>query len=351
MRTIDYRSDSVTQPTQAMREAMYRAEVGYDVFREDPTINRLEEMAAEISGMEAALYMPTGTMGNEIAVLSWTERGDEIILAHDSHIMDFEVGAACVLSSVGYRAIPSPDSILRPAEIRAAVRDYPADIHVARSRLLCLENALSRGTVMTPEQMKAAYDTAKDCGLVVHTDGARVFNACTALGCSIRDIARYTDSLTIHFSKGLCAPVGGVLLGPRDFIERARRNRHMLRGGLSHPGFLAAACIVALEEMPQRLAEDHKNAAYLRERLAEIPGIRVAMDKADINLVFFHWEGMDAGFLAALKAKLKENGILIDGSPAGDFRYVLHYGIEREDVDRTVELMKEGALEYHEKDH
>ena len=341
MRMIDYRSDSVTQPTQAMRDAMYHAEVGYDVFREDPTINRLEKEAAEMAGMEAALYTPTGTMGNQLSVLTWTERGDEIILSHDSHIMDFEVGAASVISSAGYRVVPTPDGIIRPDDLRKAVRDYPADIHVPRSRLLCLENALGRGTVMTLGQMKEIYECAKDYGLYVHTDGARVYNACTALGCSVSDIAKYTDSLTIHFSKGLCAPVGGVLLGPGDFIERARRNRHMLGGGMSHPGFLAAACLVAMKEMPGRLIEDHRNAAYLRERLGEIPGITVDFQKADINLVFFKWEGMDAARLAYLKESMRGKGILIDGSADGSFRYVLHYGIEKEDVDRTIDLMKD----------
>jgi len=339
MRYIDLRSDSVTQPTQEMRKAMYEAEVGYDVFRDDPTVNRLEQMAAEMTGKEAGLFVPTGTMSNQLAVMTFTSRGDEIILSYDSHILEFEVGAASVMSSVGYRAVFSPDSILRRSDIEKAIRPYPEDIHVPRTGLLCLENALGRGSVVTPAQMKEAYETAKAHGLPVHTDGARVFNAAVALGVDIREIAQYTDSLAIHLSKGLCAPVGGVLLGPREFIEKARRNRHMIGGGLSQSGILAAAGIVALQTMVGRLAEDHANARYMASRLAEFPGITIDETRADINLVFFQIAGKSVDFIDAMPARLMEHGIKIGAGPGGAFRFALHNDVSREDVDRTIKTL------------
>ena len=341
MHIIDFRSDSVTQPTEEMRKAMYIAEVGYDVFRDDPTVNRLEAMMAERTGKEAGLYVPTGTMMNQLAVLSWTNRGEEIILSYDSHILEFEAGCASVLSSVGYRVIHSEDSILRRSAIENAIRPYPDDIHVPRTGLLCLENALGRGSVVPVELMKEAYYTAKEHKLPVHTDGARIFNAATALGVDIRELAKYTDSMAIHLSKGLCAPVGGVLVGPKDFIEKARRNRHMIGGGMSHSGFLAAAGIVALEKMSGRIEEDHANARFLASELEKIEGIKIDYSRADINLVFFNWNGMSAEFLASLPDEMLKHGIKISGGTSGgDFRFVTHNDISREDIDFTIDVLK-----------
>ena len=343
---IDFRSDSVTQPTEEMREAMRFADVGYDVFRDDPTVNRLEEMTAERTGKEAGLLIPTGTMGNQLSVLSWTNRGEEIILSYDSHILEFEVGAASVLSSVGYRVIHSPDSILRGEDIEQAIRPYPEDIHVPRTSLVCLENALGRGSVVPLNMMKEAYDTAKKHGLSVHTDGARVFNAATALGVDIKEIARYTDSLAIHLSKGLCAPVGGVLVGPADFIEKARRYRHMLGGGMSQSGVLAAAGIIALEKMTKHLKEDHENARYLSSRLESFPGVTVDQSRADINLVFFRWENVPAGFLENLPAQMLKSGIKISGASGRDFRFAVHNDISRSDIDYTIKTIEKELNTY-----
>ena len=343
---IDFRSDSVTQPTEEMREAMRFAQVGYDVFRDDPTVNRLEEMMAERTGKEAGLLIPTGTMGNQLSVLSWTNRGEEMILSYDSHILEFEVGAASVLSSVGYRVIHSPDSILRGDDIERAIRPYPEDIHVPKTSLLCLENALGRGSVVPLDMMKEAYDTAKKHGLNVHTDGARVFNAATALGVDVKEIARYTDSLAIHLSKGLCAPVGGVLVGPADFIEKARRYRHMLGGGMSQSGVLAAAGIVALEKMTGRLEEDHENARYLGRRLENFPGVTVNQTRADINLVFFRWESVPSEFLDSLPAKLLKNGIKVSAASGRDFRFAVHNDISRSDIDYTIETIEKELNTY-----
>lgn len=338
MRYIDLRSDSVTQPTKQMRKAMYEAEVGYDVFRDDPTVNRLEKIAAEMTGMEAGLFVATGTMSNQIAIMTFTNRGDEIILSYDSHILEFEVGAASALSSVGYRPIYSPDSILRRSDIIKAIRPYKDDIHVPRTGLVCLENALGRGSVVSLEQMKEAYITAKENNIPVHTDGARVFNAAVALGVDIQEIAKYTDSLAIHLSKGLCAPVGAVLLGTKDFIEKARKNRHMIGGGMSHPGILAAAGIVALESMVERLSVDHANARYMRKRLMEFPGIDIDNTRNDINLVFFKISDVPQSFIENLPQSMMEHGIKISAGSNGMFRFVLHNDVSREDVDYTIKV-------------
>lgn len=341
MRYIDFRSDSVTQPTKEMREAMIHAKVGYDVFGEDPTVVKLEKMAAELTGKEAALYVPTGTMGNQLSVMSWTDRGDEVILSYDSHILEFEVGAASVMSSVGYRVIPTPDGILRPADIVKAIRPYETDIHVPKTGLVCVENALGRGSVATLDQLREVYETAKKYNLPVHMDGARFFNAGAALKCSPKELAQYTDSLVIHLSKGLCAPVGGVLVGPKDFIRKARRNRHMLGGGMSHPGFLAAAGIVALETMVDRIVEDHENARYLAKKLADIPSITIDETCADINLVFFDVTGVSEEYLETLPAYMLEKGIKISGGTNGRFRFALHHDINREDVEYTLKALHE----------
>ena len=339
MKYIDFQSDSVTQPTQQMREAMYRAEVGYDVFGADPTVTKLESMVAELTGKEAGLYVPTGTMGNQISVNTWTSRGDEIILSHDSHILEFEVGAASVISSVGYRVVHNEDSILRASDIKKAVRPYETDIHVPKTGLVCVENALGRGSVVTLNQLKEVYDVAKAYDLPVHMDGARFFNATTALGCTATEMAQYTDSLIIHLSKGLCAPVGGILVGSKDFIKKARRTRHMFGGGLSHPGFLAAAGIVALETMVDRLAEDHENARYLAKRLSEYPHITIDETCADINLVFFEMKGISEECMDALPAYMRENGIMISGGTNGRFRFAVHHDVTRENIDYTLQVL------------
>ena len=348
MRYIDFRSDSVTQPTEEMRQAMYSAEVGYDVFRDDPTVNRLEKMMAERTGKEAGLFVPTGTMSNQLAVLTWTNRGEEMILSSDSHILEFEVGAAAVLSSVGYRVVHTEDSILRAKDIEAAVRPYPEDIHVPRTSLVCLENALGRGSVVPVPLMKEAYEAAKRHGLNVHTDGARIFNAAAALGVNIRELAEYTVSLSVHLSKGLCAPVGGVLVGPGAFIEKARRYRHMLGGGMSQSGILAAAGIVALEKMPDRLLEDHENARYLGRQLETLPGITVDQTRADINMVFFKWEHRSEVFLNALPARMLEKGIKISAGSDGNFRFVVHNDISHSDINYTIEILKSIMNQYHD---
>jgi len=337
---VDLRSDSVTLPTEEMRKAMYEAECGYAPYEDDPTTARLEEMTAEMCGMEAGLFLPSGTMCNQLAVMSQTARGDEIILAAESHIAESEVGAAPVLSSCGYRVVHTGDGILRAKDIHASVRDL-RDIHVPRSSLVCLENALGRGTVVPLNLMEEVYTTAKSYGLNVHTDGARIFNACAALGCTIRDIAKYTDTLAVHLSKGLCAPIGSVMLGPKDLITRTRRLRQMMGGSMSQSGIVAAAGIVALETMIDRIGEDHENARYIAQEMEKrFSCITIDHEREDINLVFF-WIDKPAELLESLPEVLLEKGIKIMPGTNGYFRFALHKDVTRENLDYVLGVLTE----------
>lgn len=335
---IDLRSDTVTLPTQEMRQAMFEAEVGDDVYRDDPTVNELERLAAEMLGKEAALFVPSGTMGNQLAVMSHTRRGDEAIAGEISHIYAHEVGAAAVLSGVTLHTIPFEKGLYTAEQI--AVSIHSDDIHEAPTSLILLENALSNGRVVPIRTMAEIYALAQSRGIRVHVDGARFFNASVALGVSARDLAMHCDSVMCCLSKGLCAPVGSVLAGTREFIGRSRKNRKMLGGGMRQAGFLAAAGIIALRDMTARLAEDHDNARYLANRLAEIPGLTVDVDAVQINMVFFRLNRPDA-FLAALPERMMDKSIRINGVDGGVGRFVTHHGISREDVGTVVEALRE----------
>lgn len=338
MRYIDLRSDTVTMPTEEMRKAIFKAEVGDDVYGDDPTVNKLEKLAAEIVGKEAALFVVSGTMGNQLGVMTHTLRGDEVILGENSHIAVHEVGAAAVLSGVQLRTIKSDDDILYPEAIEKAIR--ADDIHEPRTGLICLENALANGTVVPLDVMKGVYEVAKCHNIPVHLDGARIFNAATTLGCTAADIAKYTDSVQFCLSKGLCAPVGSILAGTEEFIKKARKNRKLLGGGMRQAGILAAAGIVALEKMTKRLAEDHENAKYLGKRLLEIPGIELNLEKIQINMVFFKLSrpGFDS---SSLVSKLFEKGIKINGPEGGLFRFVTNNDVTKKDIDYVIDVMKE----------
>mgnify|MGYP000129398236 FL=1 len=337
LRYIDLRSDTVTMPTQEMRKAMFEAEVGDDVYGDDPTINALEKMAAEVVGKEAALFVASGTMGNQLGVMTHTIRGDEVILGENAHIAVHEVGATAVLSGVQLRTIKSSDDILYPEAVEKAIR--VDDIHEPRTGLICLENALANGTVVPLDVMKSVYDLAKLHNIPVHLDGARLFNAATALGCTAADIAQYTDSVQFCLSKGLCAPVGSILAGTKEFINKARKNRKLLGGGMRQAGILAAAGIVALEKMTQRLAEDHENAKYLGKRLLEIPGIELDLEKIQINMVFFKLNRpeFDSNNLVS---RFFEKGIKINGEEAGLFRFVTNNDVSKKDIDYVIDTMK-----------
>ncbi len=339
MRFIDLRSDTVTHPTPAMREAMYRAEVGDDVFGEDPTVRRLEEMAAERMGKEAALFVASGTMGNLVALLTHCGRGDEVIVGDRSHTFLFEQGGMAALGGITPRPVPNqPDGTIRLEDIRNAIR--AENVHFPRTRLVCLENThnMCDGAPLTAEYTASVAQLVRAHGLRIHLDGARIFNAAAALNRDVRDLVRDVDSVMFCLSKGLCAPVGSVLCGSADFIYEARRARKVVGGGMRQVGVLAAAGIVALEQMTERLAEDHARAWRLAEGLAEIPGVHVGPVYTNI---FYFWLGDEVSLSPEeFVARLKSQGVLVLGREDGRYRVVTHYWITDEDVETAIRAVR-----------
>lgn len=341
MKTIDLRSDTVTKPTPEMQEAMYQAEVGDDVFCEDPTVNRLQELAAHTMGKEAGLFVASGTMGNLIAVLANCQRGDEVMMGHLGHTFLFEGGGISALGGIFPHILKNQaDGSIDLDEVAAAIR--PNDIHHPVSRMLILENTHNRcgGVVLSEEYTRAAGELCQKRGLLLHLDGARIFNAATALNLPAALLAAPADSVTFCLSKGLCAPVGSVLCGRRDFISRARRLRKMLGGGMRQAGVLAAAGIVALKKMTTRLAEDHLKAGHLAQGLAEIPGIRFDLGMPQTNMVFPTVDETIPFSAAEIASKLAEAGIRVSVTGERSFRLVTHYWIEDADVALVINAFK-----------
>ncbi len=337
-RIVDLRSDTVTLPTPAMRRAMFEAEVGDDVMGEDPTVNRLEAMAAERLGKEAAVFVPSGTMANLVSLLTHCNRGDEAIMGHLAHTFLFEVGGAAAVGGIHPRTVPNrPDGTLALDDIEAAIRD-PNNLHYPRSRLICLENTHNRcgGAVLTPEYMAQVRALADRHGLAIHLDGARIFNAATALGVEAAELARHADSVSFCLSKGLSAPVGSLVCGPADWVQRARRQRKMLGGGMRQAGILAAAGIVALETMVDRLAEDHALARRLAEGLAVLPHVILDPARVQTNIVIFELQPQ-APAPQEVVARLAERGVKVGAIGGRRFRAVTHYGITEADIDRALE--------------
>ncbi len=333
MRYIDLRSDTVTQPTKDMREAMANAPVGDDVYGDDPTVNELERLAADRFNKEAALFVASGTMGNQLCVMAQTRRGDEVILSDDAHIFVHEVGAAAVLSAVTLRQMHFENGIFDAAKIERAIRTE--DIHEPPTSLICMENALSNGRVVPLSVMAEVYAVAKKHNLRVHLDGARLFNAAVALGVDAKDITQYTDTVSCCLSKGLCAPVGSIIAGDRAFIERARKYRKMLGGGMRQAGILAAAGILALTDMTKRLHIDHENAKYMARELQKLPGVTVDLDAVDINMVFFDVK-RERGVLEAVQVNMLKDGVKINGEWEGNFRFVTSNDVSRADIDTAI---------------
>ncbi len=333
---IDLRSDTVTQPTPAMRQAMAAAVVGDDVFGEDPTVNALESLAAARLGKEAALFVTSGTQGNLASLLAHCGRGDEVILGDQSHTFLYEQGGAAALGGIHPRTVPNqPDGTLRPEDIAAAIRsDNP---HFPISRLVCLENTHNRcgGACLTPDYTAAVAELAHRHGLKLHIDGARIFNAAVALGVDVQELVRPADSVTFCLSKGLAAPVGSLICGPADFIRRARRARKVLGGGMRQAGILAAAGIVALNEMVERLADDHAHARLLAEGIAELPGIRLDPQRVQTNIVIFAFDHPRLT-PAALVEELRRRDVGILTLGGNQLRAVTHYGIEHEHIEEAV---------------
>jgi threonine aldolase len=325
---IDLRSDTVTRPTPAMRQAMASAEVGDDVYGEDPTVNRLEKEAAAVFGKEAAIFVPTGTMGNQIAIRLHTEHGQEVICESRSHVLDWEMAMMAAFSGCQARTVEGERGVLTWEKIRRAIG--PKIYYRQPTGLVCVENThnMAGGTVTPLEVMKEIWRGAKDAGLPVHLDGARVFNAATALGVSVAELTAGFDTVMFCLSKGLGAPVGSVLVGSARAIERARVFRKALGGGMRQAGVLAAAGLIALNEMPKRLAEDHDNARLLAEAVAKESVAEIDMDSVETNIVIFRLRGeADA---AAFCATLKGKGVLASAIGPHSVRFVTHY-----DVDRT----------------
>lgn len=323
-----------------MREAMNNAEVGDDVYQEDPTVNQLEELAANKLGKEAALFVPSGTMGNLIAVLTHCQRGDEVILEMDSHIYYYEVGGMSAVAGVIPRLIIGDNGIPDPRDIKNVLRDE--NLHYPKTTLICLENTHNRagGTIIPPEVIEEICQLAHQRNIQVHLDGARIFNAAIALNIEPALLTKNVDSVMFCLSKGLSAPVGSILAGSKEFIQRARKHRKMLGGGMRQAGIVAAAGIIALEQMMERLKEDHKNARILGEGLANICGIKVDLETIQTNMVYLNLResGMDTyQFLS----KLAKYNILGSPRPPTKVRLVTHYGISEEDIYATIKVIKE----------
>lgn len=342
MMPIDLRSDTVTHPTPAMREAMAKAPVGDDVYGEDPTVNRLQEMAAEMLGKEAALFVPSGTMGNLASILAHCGRGDEVILGDKAHTVIYEAGGISALGGVHSRQLPNQDDgTISLDDIRAAIR--PNDVHQPPTRLIGLENTHNRcgGVALTPDYGKAVRALADQYGVLLHLDGARIFNAAIAQDFQAKELAQPFDSVTFCLSKGLCAPVGAVIVGNKTFIQQARRIRKQLGGGMRQAGILAAAGIVALETMIDRLVEDHRRAKGLAKALAQIPGIVLDPGTPYTNMIFLSLSPDFPHSAQWVAARLKEKDVLVGVVGEKRFRLVIHYWIGDEDVSAAASAFKD----------
>jgi threonine aldolase len=320
-----------------MRQAMFNAELGDDVYGEDPTVNRLEALAAARLGKEAAVFVPSGTMANLSCLLSHCDRGDEAIMGHMAHTFLFEAGGSAAVGGIHPRTVPNqPDGTLDLSDIEAVIRD-PNNPHYPRTRLICLENTHNRcgGAVLSPAYMAQVRTLADQYGLAIHLDGARVFNAAVALGVDPSDLVADADSVSFCLSKGLSAPVGSLVCGSAEFVRRARRHRKMLGGGMRQAGILAAAGVLALETMVDRLGEDHANARRLAEGLASLPGIVLDPARVATNIVIFQLTP-EAISPADLVAGLAPSGVKMGAIGGRGIRAVTHYGIEAADVDRTI---------------
>jgi len=350
MRVVDLRSDTVTLPTEEMLEAIRTAELGDDVYGEDPTVNRLEELAAKKMGKEAALLTTSGTQANLVSVLSQTKLGDEVILEADAHLYYYESGAFSTLGSLIPRLVRGHLGVMTPQDIEAALR--PPDIHIPPTSLICIENSHNRagGTVWSPSQIKDVFDFAKGHGLSVHMDGARVFNAAVAQNLDVRDFTRYVDTLMFCLSKGLSAPVGSLAVGDREFIDRARRYRKMLGGGMRQAGVIAAPGIIAIEKMVDRLKDDHANAKMLAKGLTKIEGISLDPSHVQTNIVLYDVAGLGVSGEEWV-AKINEFGVKAGAQEAGRVRMVTHRGIEKEDIEYTLSVAEKVAKQVSKKGH
>jgi threonine aldolase len=336
---IDLRSDTVTQPTPAMRKTMAEAEVGDDVFGEDPTVNALQEKVAKLLGKEAAIFVPSGTMANQLAIKSHTQSGDEVIIEASSHPYNFEGGAGAALSGVQFYCLKGIRGILNVSQIDEAIR--PIDHHFAVTRLICLENTHNRGggSIYPIEKMVEIYRLAKSKEISVHLDGARLWNASIATGIPLHNYAQYADSVSVCLSKGLGAPIGSLVAGSKTFIDRVHRFRKMFGGGMRQVGIIAAAGIYALDHHVERLKEDHQNAKRLALGLKELEGISIDPEQVETNIILFNITatGMSAPQMAEM---MKRDGVLIHPIGKTQIRLVTHLDVSSEDIEVALEVFR-----------
>jgi len=347
---IDLRSDTVTLPTDEMLEAIRHAELGDDVFKEDPTVNRLEEMAAEKVGKEAALLVTSGTQANLVSLMSNTKHGDAVILEAESHIYWYEVGGLSAIGGLLPLTVKGRLGVPDPRDVEATIR--PKNIHFPETTLVCIENTHNRagGTIITPSQIRAVSEVARAYGLKLYMDGARIFNAAVAMKIDVKEFTRYVDNLMFCLSKGLSCPIGSIVVGSQEFIERARKIRKILGGGMRQAGIIAAPGIIALEKMIDRLEEDHRNARLLAERLAKVNGISLDLKTVQTNIVHFHVSGL--GVTSDLfVSKLKEKSVLALTRDKNTIRMVTHRGIEKEHIEKTLNTIEKVVNEMYKERH
>jgi threonine aldolase len=336
---IDLRSDTVTRPTPAMRAAIQAAEVGDDVFHEDPTVNRLEERVAAVLGKEAAVYVPSGTMSNQVCIKAHTQPGDELLCEASCHIYNFEAGGPAVLSGVTCRTVEGDHGVLDVSQLEGKVR--PVNDHLVRTRLVCLENTHNRGggRVFPLEKVRAISAWARRHGLLMHLDGARLWNAVVATGVPAAEWARHFDSVSVCFSKGLGAPIGSALAGCRDFVTRARRIRKLFGGGMRQAGVAAAGALYALEHHVDRLAEDHRHAQVIAAAVADTPGLRLDPPKVETNLIWIEVDP-DLGTAKDVAAALKQHGVLIHTPGPQTLRACTHLDVSAAQAERAADAIR-----------
>jgi threonine aldolase len=339
---IDLRSDTVTRPTPGMRAAMQAAEVGDDVFREDPSVNRLEERVAALLGKESALYVPSGTMSNQIAVRAHTQPGDELLCDVSCHIYNFESGGPAVLSGVTCRTLEGDHGVLDVTQFDGKIR--PINDHLVRTRLVCLENTHNRGggRIYPLEKVQAIRAWVREHGLALHLDGARLWNAVVATAVPPTTWAAQFDTVSVCFSKGLGAPVGSALAGPRDLITRARRIRKLFGGGMRQAGVIAAAALYALDHHIDRLADDHRNAQVIAQAIRDTPGLRLVPPEVDTNLIWFEVE-REVGSAASVAAALKERGVLVQVAGPQVMRACTHLDVSAAQAERAAEAVRKAV--------
>ena len=340
---IDFRSDTVTFPTEEMREAMKNALVGDDVYEDDETTKILEKLAAQVTGKEESIFVPSGTFGNQLSLFTHCSRGNEVILGEDCHIVQHEVGASSVIAGVQLRTLKSYNGALSPEDVENTIRGE--NIHFPETGLICIENAHSNGRVIPLSVMESIRKISLKHNIPVHLDGARLFNAAAFLNVDPKEITKYADSVMFCLSKGLCAPIGSMLCGSHDFISKAKKKRKLMGGGLRQTGVLAAPGIIAIEKMTKRLGEDHINAKYLGSLLSQIDGISVDTGRIEINMTYFTMNLKNlTPFI--LKNELLKKNIKINEDENGEMRFVTNYWVSKDDIKFTIDCIKDLVKKY-----